>query len=219
MHDLRDWTHDRHRTTDDSPYGGGAGMVMKPEPIAEAVDAVQALEPDPGYVVFMTPAGRVFDQRCAEELADEAPARVGVRPLRRLRRAGDGPRRPRALGGRLRAHRWRDPRDARDRRRDPAAARGSRPRAVRGGRVVRRGACSSIRSTLVRLSSRASKCPTCSCPATTRRVAAWRREQSIRKTARLRPDLLERASLTPEERRIADEEIAGGADPEEGSDQ
>ena len=40
VHDLRDWTHDRHRTVDDTPYGGGAGMVMKPEPWGEALDAV-----------------------------------------------------------------------------------------------------------------------------------------------------------------------------------
>lgn len=69
-HDLRDWTHDRHRTTDDSPYGGGPGMVMKPEPIFEALESVQSLEPTPGHVVFFTPAGRRFDQRCAHELAE-----------------------------------------------------------------------------------------------------------------------------------------------------
>jgi len=43
-HDLRDWTYDKHRSTDDSPYGGGPGMVMKPQPLFEAMDAVQALE-------------------------------------------------------------------------------------------------------------------------------------------------------------------------------
>ncbi len=44
VHDLRDWTHDRHRTVDDTPYGGGAGMVMKPEPWGEALDAVAPAE-------------------------------------------------------------------------------------------------------------------------------------------------------------------------------
>jgi tRNA (guanine37-N1)-methyltransferase len=68
-HDLRDYTHDTRRTTDDSPYGGGAGMVMKPDPIFEAVEAVQALEDEPGLVVFFTPAGRRFDAALAEELA------------------------------------------------------------------------------------------------------------------------------------------------------
>ena len=56
-HDLRSWTRDKHHTTDDYPYGGGPGLVMKPEPIFEAVEAVQQLEDDPGYVVFLTPAG------------------------------------------------------------------------------------------------------------------------------------------------------------------
>jgi len=70
-HDLRDWTHDKHRSTDDTPYGGGPGLVMKPEPIFEAVDAIQALEDDPGYVVFFTPAGVRFDQELAESLAEK----------------------------------------------------------------------------------------------------------------------------------------------------
>ena len=68
-HDLRDHTHDKHRTTDDYPYGGGPGLVMKPEPVFEAVEAGQALEDEPGLVVFFTPAGRKFDQALAEELA------------------------------------------------------------------------------------------------------------------------------------------------------
>lgn len=65
-HDLRDWTHDRHRTVDDSPYGGGAGMVMKPEPWGDALDSVLT---EASTVIFTTPAGRKFDQSVAEELA------------------------------------------------------------------------------------------------------------------------------------------------------
>jgi tRNA (guanine37-N1)-methyltransferase len=68
-HDLRTWTHDKHRTTDDYPYGGGPGLVMKPEPIFEAVEAVQTLEDDPGFVVFLTPGGRRLDQELVLELA------------------------------------------------------------------------------------------------------------------------------------------------------
>jgi tRNA (guanine37-N1)-methyltransferase len=70
VHDLRDWTHDRHRTVDDTPYGGGAGMVMKPEPWGEALDA---LVPDGGptpLLVVPTPAGVPFTQALAHELAD-----------------------------------------------------------------------------------------------------------------------------------------------------
>ena len=63
--DLRDHTHDRHRTVDDIPYGGGAGMVMKPEPFFEAVEA---LEPQ-GPVVLLSPRGRVFTHRDAVRFA------------------------------------------------------------------------------------------------------------------------------------------------------
>ncbi|MGN7800908.1 tRNA (guanosine(37)-N1)-methyltransferase TrmD [Leifsonia sp. 22587] len=70
VHDLRDFTHDRHRTVDDTPYGGGAGMVMKPEPWGEALDAILDSADDP-VVVFPSPAGEVFTQRTARELAQE----------------------------------------------------------------------------------------------------------------------------------------------------
>ena len=68
-YDLRDWTHDRHRTVDDSPFGGGQGMLMKPEPIFEAVrDISGRCEPAP-YVVFFSPCGTTFSQRVAHRLA------------------------------------------------------------------------------------------------------------------------------------------------------
>ena len=66
VHDLRSWTHDRHRTVDDTPYGGGAGMVMRPEPWGEALDEVL---PDGGTLVVPTPSGRPFTQALARELA------------------------------------------------------------------------------------------------------------------------------------------------------
>ena len=73
IHDLRDHTHDRHRTVDDTPYGGGPGMVMKPEPWGEALDELLALGPagpdrDPVLVV-PTPSGRPFSQALAAELS------------------------------------------------------------------------------------------------------------------------------------------------------
>lgn len=66
--DLREFTHDVHRTTDDRPYGGGPGMVMKPEPLFEAVESVRS---EGCRVVLMTPQGRPFRQAVAEELATD----------------------------------------------------------------------------------------------------------------------------------------------------
>jgi tRNA (guanine37-N1)-methyltransferase len=68
VRDLRDFTHDRHRTVDDTPYGGGAGMVMRPEPWGEALDAALG---DDTVVVFPSPAGELFTQATARELALE----------------------------------------------------------------------------------------------------------------------------------------------------
>ncbi len=68
VRDLRDWTHDRHRVVDDVPYGGGAGMVLKPEPFFEAVDALR--EPE-SQVVLLTPQGERFNHAMACRLAEE----------------------------------------------------------------------------------------------------------------------------------------------------
>lgn len=68
VHDLRDWTSDRHRTVDDTPYGGGAGMVMKPEPWGLALDEVAAASERP-TIIFPSPAGEVFTQATARDLA------------------------------------------------------------------------------------------------------------------------------------------------------
>lgn len=76
VHDLRDWTHDRHRTVDDTPYGGGAGMVMKPEPWGAALDDIAADSDDAGpdgssrpVFIFPSPAGELFTQATARELS------------------------------------------------------------------------------------------------------------------------------------------------------
>ena len=66
-YNLRDWTHDRHRTVDDEPYGGGQGMLMKVEPIAEAIEAIRSEGSKP-TVVFFTPCGEPFTQHVAERL-------------------------------------------------------------------------------------------------------------------------------------------------------
>jgi len=89
VHNIRDYTHDKHHTTDDTPYGGGGGMVMKPEPVFEAIESVLGLGPLPPSgtmqtppepassltetsnipIILLTPQGRVFNQRIAEELS------------------------------------------------------------------------------------------------------------------------------------------------------
>jgi tRNA (guanine37-N1)-methyltransferase len=65
---IRDFAKDRHRTVDDRPYGGGCGMVMNPEPIAEAIRRAREKYPE-AYTLLLTPQGRLFDQRMAQELA------------------------------------------------------------------------------------------------------------------------------------------------------
>ena len=71
LHDIRAWTTDKHHITDDAPYGGGGGMVMKPQPIFAAVEGVLGSPPD-CPVILMTPQGRVFTQQVAFELAQHS---------------------------------------------------------------------------------------------------------------------------------------------------
>ncbi len=71
VHDLRQWTHDRHHTVDDTPYGGGAGMVMKPEPWGEALDEISAAGAGDPLLLVPTPSGEPLTQSMAEELSRE----------------------------------------------------------------------------------------------------------------------------------------------------
>ena len=68
-HNLRDFTHDRHKTVDDTPYGGGAGMLMKPEPWGEAFDKI--IGKDRPVLIFTSPAGKPFNQELARELSQK----------------------------------------------------------------------------------------------------------------------------------------------------
>jgi len=68
VHDLREWSRDRHRSVDDAPFGGGPGMVMKPEPF---FGAVESLDPERGRVILTSPAGRLLDQALVRELSSE----------------------------------------------------------------------------------------------------------------------------------------------------
>jgi len=69
-HDLRTWTADRHRTTDDYPFGGGPGMVMKPEPVYRALDAIAGMSDLPATVIVLSPQGRRLDQALVRDLAE-----------------------------------------------------------------------------------------------------------------------------------------------------
>ena len=79
VHNIRDYTHDKHHTTDDTPYGGGGGMVMKPEQVFEAIETILGLNPDSPMetsptasnipIILLTPQGRVFNQSIAQELS------------------------------------------------------------------------------------------------------------------------------------------------------
>src|SRR5256712_7899776 len=70
LHNLRDFTTDRHRITDDAPYGGGAGVIMKPEPIVRGIQEIQARF-GPAYVILLSPQGTVLTQDLAQILAQQ----------------------------------------------------------------------------------------------------------------------------------------------------
>src|SRR6476620_2238224 len=73
IHNLRDWTTDKHHVVDDAPFGGGQGMVMKPEPIFAAVEDLKSkIENRDSKIILMSPAGRKFDQQMATELSSES---------------------------------------------------------------------------------------------------------------------------------------------------
>jgi tRNA (guanine37-N1)-methyltransferase len=70
LHDIRNWADDKHKMTDDAPYGGGCGMVMKVEPVEKALAAIRSPEDD-SLVVLMTPQGKTFNQKIAAQLAEK----------------------------------------------------------------------------------------------------------------------------------------------------
>ncbi len=206
LHDLRDWTHDRHRTTDDAPYGGGPGMVMKPEPIFEAIDAIRRMSDDPGLVGFLTPAGRRLSQGFVQDLSGakrlilvcgryegfddrvltlaDFELSIGDYVLTGGELAAmvvvDAVARliPGVLG---------DENSAADETFTESLLeypQYTRPAVYRGLEVPE----------VLRAGDHG-------------KIAAWRREQSIRRTARTRPDLLEGADLTEAERSLVEQEL------------
>lgn len=210
-HDLRNHTHDRHRTTDDYPFGGGPGLVMKPEPIFEAVEAVQALEDEPAHVIFFTPAGRCFTQELAEELAQQE------RLIMVCGRYEGFDERALSLA------------DTQLSIGDYVLTGGELPAMVVTDAITRHiptvlgDAESAVDESF---SEGLLEYPQYTRPAEYRgmvvpevlrsgdhkRIAAWRREQSVRRTAAIRPDLLNRAQLTAMELELA-RELGGESSP------
>ena len=203
VHNIRDWTHDRHHVTDDEPYAGGGGMVMKVEPVFEAVESVLGYD-DCCPVILLTPQGRVFTQKVAAELSAHPRLALicgryeGVDERIRQHLATDeisigdyvltGGELPAMIlidaVARLIPGVLGDPDGAAD---DSHAAglleypHYTRPPEFRGWRVPE-----------ILLSGDHAK------------IAKWRREQSLLRTLERRPDLLETAELSEKERKFVE---------------
>lgn len=209
LHNIRDYAEDRHRVVDDYPYGGGPGMVMKPEPIFRAVEKVNAITSPAAHVVLMTPRGRLLNQQVAAELSE--------RPrLMLICGHYEG------VDERVREHLVDDEISIGD----YVLSGGELPAMVLIEAVARRipGVLGSEES----LAEESHAGGLLEYPQYTRppefrgwavpevllsghhaEIAKWRRRQSIIHTAKRRPDLLERATLSPEERRLAAAAMAG----------
>ena len=72
LHDMRNWSVDKHLKVDDRPFGGGPGMVLSPEPVVACVEAVQAMDTEPGKLILFTPVGKTLTQPDAESLAEQS---------------------------------------------------------------------------------------------------------------------------------------------------
>lgn len=207
VHNIRDWTTDRHHITDDEPYGGGGGMIMKPEPIFAAVEGVLG-SPPVCPVVLLTPQGRLFNQSVAQELAfQEFAPHPHDSQLALLCGRYEG------VDERVRAHLVSDEISIGD----YVLTGGEIPALVIIDAVTRLIPGVLGASAGAWEDSHASgllEYPHYTRPADFRgwpvpdvllsgnhaRIARWRRQQSLRRTWERRPDLLTKASLTEEDR-------------------
>jgi tRNA (guanine37-N1)-methyltransferase len=204
VHNIRDYTHDKHHTTDDVPYGGGGGMVLKPEPVFEAIETIVGQKPK-CPIILLTPQGRVFNQSIAQELAkteslvlicgryEGVDERIRMHLVTDEISIGDyvltGGELPALIlmdaVARLLPGVLGDP----DGASDDSHANGlleyphyTRPPDYRGESV-----------------------PDVLLSGDHARIAKWRREQSLARTQERRPDLLDKASLTEEDRKYLGE--------------
>ncbi len=202
LHNIRDYATDRHQTSDDEPFGGGGGMVMKPEPIFAAVEQALGAELGATRIILLTPQGKVFDQALASELASEprlallcgryegVDERVGENLVNDQISIGDyvltGGELPalvivdavvRLLPGAL----GDETASARDSHADGLleGPHYTRPAEYRGWEVP----------AVLRSGDHA-------------KIAAWRREQSLRRTQERRPDLLAGADLSEQDQQL-----------------
>lgn len=208
LHDIRTYAHDKHQVVDDYAYGGGPGMVMKPEPLAEAIETVKAMTGVAGRVVLMTPQGRVLTQAIVDELANEQ---------RLILVCGHYE----GVDERIREHFVDDEISIGD----YVLSGGEYAAMVVIDAVVRRlpGTLGGPDSLLEESHTdglleypqytrpaefRGWKVPDILLSGNHGEIARWRRRQRIIRTARRRPDLLEKATLSEDERRLAAETIA-----------
>lgn len=206
-HDLRDWTDDKHRTTDDYPFGGGPGMVMKPEPVFRALDAMQETAHERPYVVLLSPQGVPLDQALVRDLA--------------------GRRRLVLVCGRYEGfdERILSRADLEVSVGDYVLTGGELPAMIVVDAVARLqpGVLGHADSAVEESFAQGLlEYPQYTRPATFAgmqvpevllsgdhaRIAAWRRQEAVRRTAERRPDLIECAPLTDEERAFAREILA-----------
>ena len=209
VRNIRDYTHDRHRTVDDYPYGGGAGMVLKPEPVFEAVEAVftetsSTYSKEDRKVVLLTPQGRPFSQAIADGLA-------GCRHLVLICGHYEG------VDERIRQHLVDDEISIGD----YVLSGGETAAMVVADAVVRLipGVLGSDESPVEESHAaglleyphytrppvyRGWEVPDVLLSGNHGQIAKWRREQAVTRTAQRRPDLLDEADLTPEEKQIAE---------------
>ena len=208
LHDIRAYAHDKHQVVDDYAYGGGPGMVMKPEPLVEAIESVKAKAEPSGRVVLLTPQGRVLNQAIVGELSLE-PRLVLV--------CGHYE----GVDERVREHLIDDEISIGD----YVLTGGEYAAIVLIDAVVRHlpGTLGSADSLLEESHSdglleypqytrpaefRGWRVPDILLSGNHGEIARWRRRQRIIRTAQRRPDLLEKANLTDEERRLAAEALS-----------
>ena len=216
IHDIRDWTPDRHRTADDTPYGGGAGMVMIAPPIVDGVEAVLGDDLGSVPVLITSAAGEPFTQRLAHELADlprfalvcghyegideRVTTTLGAREIS----IGDYV----LTGGELAAMVVVD------------AVTRLYPGVIQAASIAEESHAAGLVEypQFTRpLDFRGQIVPDILLSGHHAKVAAWRREQAILRTARTRPDLLAAADLTPKERAFAEAALRAGDQETDGS--